>query len=113
MPGCPKRMAEKATQMEAMTYVTAGEIFLAAPKRYLPTTNDPDDPPGVDRSSSRASTPVSRHWRACITLSAALHIATLELANLLRKRAGLPPIINDDDEPEPDNGKLELPVPAA
>ena len=93
-------MAERATQMEAMTYVTAGEIFLAAPKRYLPTTNDPDDPPGVDRSSSRASTPVSRHWRACITLSAALHIATLELANPLRKRAGLAPVVNGAG-PEP------------
>ncbi len=115
MPGCPKRMAERATQLEAMAYVCAGEVFLAAPKRYLPT-NDPDDPPGADPSRivRPPRGPVAKHWRACITLSQALHIASLELANLLRAKAGLEPIVNDDDEPpEPDNGKLELPIPTA
>lgn len=107
MSGRPQRMAEKATAFECDAYCCCAAIFLAAPKRYLPT-NDPDDPPGVDPSSSRASTPVSRHWRACITLSTALHIASLELANLLREKAGLPPIPDMDDEPpEPSNGKLE------
>ena len=109
MPGCPQRMAERATALECDTYCVCAAIFLAVPKRYLPT-NDPDDPPGADPSSRRASTPVSKHWRACITLSTALHMASLELANLLRAKAGMAPIVNDDDEPEPDNGKLVVPA---
>ena len=98
MPGRPQRMAEKATQMEAMTYVTAGEIFLAAPRKYLPT-NEPDD---------RPSDPVSQRWKLCIELSMMLHAQALHLANLLRAKADLPPIVDIDAPPEPpSNGKLE------
>ena len=101
MAGQPRRMAERATQLEAMTYVCAGEVFLAAPRKYLPTNEQPDD---------RPSDPVSQRWRQCIELSMMLSIKTLELANLLRAKANLPAIVNDDDDP-PSNGKLE-PQPA-
>ena len=43
MPGRPQKMAEKATEMEAMTYVTAGEIYLAVPRKYLDEPDRPND----------------------------------------------------------------------
>ena len=95
MPGRPEKMAKRATEMEAMTYVTAGEIYPAVPRKYLDEPDRPKDP-------------VWQRWRQCIELSVMLNIKARELANLLREKAAWPPILDDDDEPEPpSNGKLE------
>lgn len=93
MPGRPERMAKRATEMEAMTYVTAGEIFLACPRKYF---DEPDRPRDI----------VWQRWKLVVELSLMLNAQALHLANALREKAGMPPIPDDDPPPEPDNGKL-------
>ncbi len=88
-------MAEKATELEAMTYVTAGEIYLAVPRKYL---DEPDRPNDI----------LWQRWKLVVELSMMLHAQAFHLANSLREKAGLPPIVNDDAPPAPRaNGKLE------
>ena len=92
MPGRPRKMAEKATELEAHAFCLAAHIFLTAPRKYL---DEPD----------RRDDPVWQGWKACINLSMALHIALLEQANRLREKAGLEPIPDDPlSQDTPDGG---------
>ena len=97
MAGRPKKMAERATELDLLAFALSVEVFASAPPQYRQGDSDPKDAIGA-------------LWKRCVSDAIRLSLQIEALAILLRRKAGLPPIPEldaDDDTEEGDAGGEE------
>lgn len=75
MPGRPKTMAKKVTELEERAFKLAADVFLAAPQRYL------DDPAPKNEAGCL--------WKLSAEFAKATLLALEELAMFLREKANI------------------------
>ena len=77
VPGRPKTMADRVTRLAQRALQLNCDVWYAAPEQY--------------REGASARTEVALTWSSAIARVARARHALEELAQLLRKRAGMPP----------------------
>ena len=89
MAGRPKKMAERATELDLLAFALSVEVFASAPPQYRQGDSDPKDAIGA-------------LWKRCVSDAIRLSLQIEALAILLRRKAGLPPIpeLDADDDTE-------------
>ncbi|MDY7107965.1 MAG: hypothetical protein SYC29_04945 [Planctomycetota bacterium] len=92
MAGRPKKMAERATELDTMASALAVEVFAAAPEQYRGADSDPRDAIGA-------------LWKRCVSDAIRLSLQMEVLADLLRKKAGLATVPEPDEEEEETEGE--------
>jgi hypothetical protein len=91
MAGRPKKMAQRATELDTLAFAFSLEVFAAAPAQYRDEDSDPKDAIGT-------------LWKRCVTDAILLSLHIELLADLLRAKVGLSSIADLDAEDEAEGG---------